>query len=159
MLTGPSGAVTVRQGYLLSGTTYRIPFDAQRADGSYQINIGAGVEDAAGIALGTGGAQSDTFTLALPDLVVSSVTPSTGSARFGDPMGVSWSVKNAGASAATGPWIDNVYLSTTTSVGSGAIYLGSFNAENPGTLAPGGKLHRQGQCDHSGGYVADGGGV
>ena len=47
-LTGPGGAVAVGQGYLLSGTTYAIPFATQRADGAYQLTIGAGVQDAGG---------------------------------------------------------------------------------------------------------------
>ena len=47
-LTGPGGAVAVGQGYLISGSTYAIPFSTQRADGAYQLTIGAGVEDAGG---------------------------------------------------------------------------------------------------------------
>ena len=39
-LSGPGGAVTVGQGYLLGGTTYGIPFAAQRANGAYQFTVG-----------------------------------------------------------------------------------------------------------------------
>ena len=45
-------------------------------------------------------------------------------------------MSNSGTAAATGPWVDNVYLSTTPTLGAGAIYLGSFTAESSGALAP-----------------------
>ena len=41
-LTGPGGAIAVGQGYLISGTTYAIPFATQRANGTYQLTIGVG---------------------------------------------------------------------------------------------------------------------
>ena len=137
-LTGPGGAVTVGQGYLLSGTTYRIPIATQRANGSYQLTVGAGVQDQAGNPLGGSGYQT-TFTVSLPDLVVNSVTPSASSADFGDTLGVSWNVTNNGTAGATGPWTDNVYLSTTPTRGAGAIFLelvhrGSSQGAGPGRV-------------------------
>ena len=73
-LTGPGGAVAVGQGFLLSGDTYRIPVAAQRANGVYQLTIGAGVQAQEGTLLGS--AFQASFTVSLPDLVVSSVHPS-----------------------------------------------------------------------------------
>ena len=122
-LTGPGGALAVGQGYLLSGTTYAIPFATQRANGAYQLTIGAGVQDAGGHPL-TGAPYQATFTLALPDLTVGTVTPSVTSAHFGDTITVGWTVANDGNAGATGPWTDAVYLSTTATLGSGAIFLG-----------------------------------
>ncbi len=52
-------------------------------------------------------------------------------------------VSNNGHASATGPWVDNVYLSPTPTLGSGAIYLNSFTAENPGVLAAGGTYQGQ----------------
>ncbi len=132
-VTGPGGGVTVGQGYLLSGDTYRIPIQAQRANGSYQLTIGTGVQAQEGTLLGS--AVQASFTVSLPDLVVGQVQPSVGSATFGTSLGVGWTVMNQGTAGATGPWVDNVYLSATQALGAGAIYLGSFNAENTGVLA------------------------
>ena len=80
-LTGPGGAIAVGQGYLVSGTTYRIPFATQRANGAYQLTIGAGVQDLAGTRSAAAPTRR-TFTMSLPDLVVSSVTPSATSAAL-----------------------------------------------------------------------------
>ncbi len=131
-LTGPGGAVAVGQGYLLSSDTYRIPIAAQRSNGSYQLTIGAGVQAQEGTLLGS--AFQASFTVSLPDLVVSGVQPSTSSTTFGATINVTWTVANRGTSGATGPWVDSVYLSTTTTLGAGAIYLGSFTAESSGRL-------------------------
>ncbi len=80
---------------------------------------------------------TETSTLAAyPDLTASGVSPSESSARFGDTLSVSWTVTNLGAASATGPWVDNVYLSPAPALGTGAIYLSSTTEENPGMLAP-----------------------
>ncbi len=134
-LTGPDGAVSVGQGYLLSGTTYGIPFAAQRANGAYQFTVGAGVQDLAGNPLGAANVYQTTFTVSLPDLVVTSVLPSTFLVHFGDTLNLTWTVSNDGTAAATGPWTDDVFLSTTPTL-AGAIYLGSYTAEASRTLAP-----------------------
>ncbi len=73
-LTGPDGAVTVGQGSLTSGDTYSIPITPQRANGSYTLTIGTGVQAEEGTSLGS--AFQASFTISLPDLVVSSVQPS-----------------------------------------------------------------------------------
>ena len=134
-LTGPDGPITVGQGYLVFGATYAIPFATQRAVGAYQLTIGSGVQDPGGHALSDAPYQSS-FALALPDLTVNSVTPSVDSAHFGDTITVSWGVTNDGDAGATGPWTDDVYLSTTSTLGSSAIFLGSSTAEAGATLAP-----------------------
>ena len=64
------------------------------------------------------------------------MTPSVNAAKFGDTLNLTWLVTNNGSAAAVGPWTDNVYLSSTPALGSGAIYLSSFTAEPGGTLAP-----------------------
>src|SRR5262249_5047927 len=81
-------------------------------------------------------AYTATFTIALPDLTVGTVMPSASSAHFGDTITVSWSVTNDGTAGATGPWTDSVYLSTTPTLGAGAIFLGSSPEPPSGTLAP-----------------------
>ena len=65
-LTGPGGAVAVGQGYLISGTTYAIPFATQRANGAYQLTIGAGVQDAGGPPARRQRATRSTFTWRCP---------------------------------------------------------------------------------------------
>ena len=140
-LTGPGGAVAVGQGYLVSGDTYAIPIAPQRANGSYQLTIGTGVQAQEGTPLGS--AFQASFTVSLPDLVVSSVQPSVGSTTFGATINIGWTVTNNGTAGATGPWTDNVYLSATPALGAGAIYLGSFTAESSGSLAPSGTYNGQ----------------
>ena len=128
--------MAVGQGYSAQRHHLSHPDRDQRANGAYQLTIGAGVQALAGTLLGT--AYQASFTVSLPDLVVSSVTPSVSSANFGDTLTVGWTVTNNGTAGATGPWVDNVYLSTTPTLGAGAIYLGSFTEENSGALAAGG---------------------
>ncbi len=140
-LIGPGGAVAVGQGTLVSGDTFSVPIAPQRANGSYQLTIGTGAEAQSGAFLGT--AYQASFTVSLPDLLVSSVSPSGGSAKFGGTLNVGWTVTNNGTAGATGPWMDNVYLSTTPALAAGAIYLGSFTAENSGVLAAGASYNGQ----------------
>ena len=79
---------------------------------------------------------TESSTLALyPDLAASAVSPSESSGQFGDTLTVGWTVTNAGQASATGPWVDNVYLSPTPALGSGAIYLGSFTEETSGRFS------------------------
>jgi hypothetical protein len=60
------------------------------------------------------------------DLQVTSVgIPAT--AYAGQPMPVSWTVTNAGSATASGPWLDSVYLSPTSTFSSGnSVPLGSY---------------------------------
>ncbi len=141
-LTGPSGNIPLGQPYLVSGTTYAIPFALERANGTYQLNVGAAVQDLAGGDLGGSGYQAS-YTVSLPDLVTSAVNPSSSSASLGDTLNVGWTVTNSGTAPAVGPWTDNVYLSTTPTLGAAPIYLGSFAAETGGALAAGGSYTGQ----------------
>ncbi len=135
-VTGPGGTIYVYTGYLISGTTYEIPISTTRANGTYQVTIGAGVQDLAGTALGT--AYTTSFSISLPDLAVGAVKPSVASANLGDTVGVSWTVTNNGTAGATGPWQDDVYVSSSSTFGYGAIYLGSVTEQKTGTLSPSG---------------------
>ena len=142
-LIAPDGSsVSVGSGFLVSGTTYHIPVATQRANGTYTLVVGTGVQDLAGSQLGTADTFSDVFTIALPDLVVSGVSASTSSAQFGDTVTVNWTVTNKGAADATGPWNDGVYLSTTPTL-SGAIYLGSANTIGSAIQSPNGFYNGQ----------------
>ena len=117
-----------------SGDTYSIPIAPQRANGSYTLTIGTGVQAEEGTLLGS--AFQASFTISLPDLVVSSVQPSVSSATFGATLSLGWTVTNDGTASATGPWVDDVYLSATPTLGTGAIYLSSYSAQNSGALPP-----------------------
>ena len=106
---------------------------------------------------------TESSTLALyPDLTASAVTPSENSGQFGDTLTVGWTVTNAGQASATGPWVDNVYLSPTPTLGSGAIYLSSTTEENPGSARTQrelqGRKHRGSSREHiaCGRYVLSG---
>jgi hypothetical protein len=69
----------------------------------------------------------------LPDLVVNNVSaPASGFNN--QQILVSWTDQNNGTATANGPWLDNVYYSTSSD-GSNPVLLGSFT--NPSTLAPG----------------------
>ena len=72
---------------------------------------------------------------AYPDLVVNSVgIPNTAYAE--QTMQVSWTVANAGAATANGPWLDSVYLSTSGTFSlNNSVLLGSY--PYVGSLAPG----------------------
>ncbi|WP_270934322.1 CARDB domain-containing protein [Falsiroseomonas oryzae] len=71
---------------------------------------------------------SEAFTITVPpvpDLVVDSVIPAQ-QATAGQPMSVTWTVRNAGTAAATGPWRDYVYLSTSPTNLTSLTHLGTF---------------------------------
>src|SRR5207248_2177872 len=55
-------------------------------------------------------AYSATFAVALPDLVLDSVTPSSSSGVFGSALSLTWKVHNPSGSDAVGPWTDRVWL-------------------------------------------------
>ncbi len=74
---------------------------------------------------------------ALPDLMVTSARtpiPEGGSVTAGGSVNLSWSVKNIGSAAASGSWVDAVYLGATP--GAETTLLDTF-PESPGALAPG----------------------
>ena len=84
-LTGPNGPISVNQPQLVSGSTYSIGFATQITDGVYTLTIAPTVTDYAGNEMdqnqnGVNGEAADvyqtSFSIALPALVVDTVTPS-----------------------------------------------------------------------------------
>jgi RHS repeat-associated protein len=69
------------------------------------------------------------------DLTLTQVTAPT-AATGGQPIAVTWQVGNLGSQAITGTWQDSVYLSTTPSITSSSIRVGS--AAHSGGLTAGG---------------------
>ena len=127
-LTGPSGAITVTQ-VVNTGSpeTYQFRFACQSELGAYEFTVGTSMTDLAGNPLAesyTGG-----FTIALADLELT-VCDSPDSADAGEAIEVSWTVANSGTSAASGSWVDKVYLSYDDAVG-GDLHLGSFSQTGP----------------------------
>ena len=69
-LTGPGGPITPTSVALVSGTTWRISFPAQTADGTYTVSVGPSINELAGNFLGmdqngdglSGDGTNDTFT-------------------------------------------------------------------------------------------------
>ena len=70
-----------------------------------------------------------------PDLVVNSVGIPA-SVYAAQSLPVSWTVINTGSATANGPWLDSIYLSSSSTFSSGnSVFLGSYPYN--GTLAPG----------------------
>jgi hypothetical protein len=69
-ITGPGGPITPTSLALVSGTTWRISFPAQTADGTYTVSVGPNINELAGNFLGmdqngdglSGDGTNDTFT-------------------------------------------------------------------------------------------------
>ena len=69
-LTGPGGPITPTSVALVSGTTWRVSFPAQTADGTYTVSVGPSINELAGNFLGmdqngdglSGDGTNDTFT-------------------------------------------------------------------------------------------------
>ncbi|MGA2033680.1 MAG: CARDB domain-containing protein, partial [Thermoguttaceae bacterium] len=78
------------------------------------------------------------------DLTVSSVT-APASASLGQPLTVSWTVKNIGTSPADQPWYDGVYYSTKNTFDSSAVFLKSVPAGSNSPLAAGGSYTQSAQ--------------
>jgi hypothetical protein len=128
-LKDPAGdAIGVGSPYLVQGNTYRVPFAAPHANGSYSLGVGTTVCDIAGNSLAS--PFSGGFVLALPDLTVSNVAgPAT--AVIGAEVQVTWTVANAGT-ATTGPWSEALYLVTNGVIGA-AQPLKTFTYSTLGT--------------------------
>ena len=121
-LTGPDGSITVQNPVLLSGDTYQIAFASQLAQGTYTLQIAAGVKDL----IGNASSQpfSDSFVIRLSDLVASSISINgSDSATFGQSVPVSWAVTNSGAGTASPAWTDEIWLSQTPTLTNSAILL------------------------------------
>jgi RHS repeat-associated protein len=119
-LTGPGGNIAVSQPQLVSGTRYSIPFPAQTTVGSYTLTIGPSVTNFAGNKIdqdqnGTNHGFSGSFTIALPDLVVTGLTRvSPASPQSGNVVTINWNDVNLGNFATTGSWTDSVTVVNTT---------------------------------------------
>jgi hypothetical protein len=74
----------------------------------------------------------------LPDLVVANVTGPTSGFNSQNVL-LTWTDKNQGAAAATGPWVDNVYAASDA-LGHNLTLLASFTFD--GTLAAGASVDR-----------------
>ena len=135
-LVGPTGTITVNQPQLVSGTTYSITFAPQATQGTYTLTVAPSVADLAGNAM----AQPFTgsFTVALPDLAVTSASAPT-SAVVGSAVPVSWTVTNQNTTnPAIATWTDAVYLSTRSVLDGTAVALLGVSAPPQSPLAAGG---------------------
>ena len=85
-----------------------------------------------------GAISSQATLIESPELVAESVQPATGSAQFGQPLSVTWTVENGGnAVAATASWSDQLYLSTQATLSSSATLLLTENEGSQSPLAAG----------------------
>src|SRR5262249_42594208 len=133
-----------------SGRTVTVQFNAQAAQGTYTLEVAPVIRDVAGNLMdqngdGTGGQANDryvaTVDLQSPDLTVTSVS-GPASARFGDTVNVTWTVRNAGSAPASEHWADRVYLSRDTSFSGDDVALGSMPSDGVTPLAQGGTYTR-----------------
>ncbi len=80
------------------------------------------------------------FELQAPDLIVLNLSVSTSSAQFGQPVQVTWTVKNAGTAAAVPNWTDALVLTTNlNALHQGVTWFTHATAE---PLAPGASYTR-----------------
>jgi hypothetical protein len=78
------------------------------------------------------------ITISTPNLAVTAASFS-GVAIEGDPVTVSWTVKNVGNATASGSWYDAIYLSDSPVLGAGSqIYIRDFSESSQSPLAVGG---------------------
>jgi uncharacterized membrane protein len=77
--------------------------------------------------------SSQSTQILAPDLVADSVTTSTNTTQFGQPILVTWAVHNGGDAPATGSWSDELFLSNQPTLGSSAVLLftQSENSNSP----------------------------
>lgn len=148
VITGPGGSVAVAsvERTDLSNLHYRVRLANQAlVAGAYRMTIGPNIRDFAGNTMNqngntANGEAGDSFTVNfnvnLPNLTVTPVSLSLSSADFGQTLDVTWTVTNTGNEPTTGSWLDRVYLSADTNIGSGDLLLHTFNAP-PAPLNPG----------------------
>ncbi len=139
-LTSPAGTVAVTQPQLISGTTYRISFPQQTAQGTYTLAIASSVTDYAGNAMQQ--PFTGSFTVGLPDLAVTATqTPSSGVEGASTP--VSWTVTDLSmTNPAVSTWTDAVYLSTHPTLDNTATLLLGVAAPPSSPLAADGSYTR-----------------
>jgi len=130
---GPGGINLPSQlvGVSVSGNQATVRFNAQSAQGTYIIRIGPDIEDLVGNKMdqdgnGTPGQASDyylaTVDLQAADLTVTGVSL-PGSAVFGWPITISWTVRNIGTDPAREVWKDQMWLSTDATLSADDIPL------------------------------------
>ncbi|MGA2230388.1 MAG: right-handed parallel beta-helix repeat-containing protein, partial [Tepidisphaeraceae bacterium] len=119
-LQAGSPAINAGNYAAVSGITTDLDGNPRSADG--EVDMGA--------------YEYSASTLALPDLEPQDVSIGTSSAAFGGSVTVTWTDTNIGSAAAAGPWTDDIFLSPTPTLGSGAVLLGSL-ATPPAGLAAG----------------------
>ena len=140
-ISGPAGAIATSSITIteVDAADYTVAFPTQTLEGTYNISIGGpGVLDISENAMTAAYQTSFTisFTTSLPDLVTSSVHPSVGSATFGATLSLGWTVTNNGTASASGPWVDNIYLSTTPRLGQGRSISAHTAPKAPACLLP-----------------------
>ena len=139
-LTDPNSTpIGVSNPIHVSGNTYRITFAPQRINGIYNMTIGPNITDPAGndMTVNAAGAHADSFTVSLPDLViVDPITLGSGTATFGGPLTVDWTVRNDGTAPANDGWTDRVYLSTDNVLSGDDTLLKDVLVTGFGQLAP-----------------------
>ena len=132
VLTAPGGAtIPVGTPALVSGNTYRVTFPTQTALGTYSLAVGPNVLDLAGNPMAA--AATSSFTLALPDLTVTSVSPPT-PITPGQSVTGTWQVKNIGTLAipSGASWTDQVYISALPTFNlATATLIGSATQSGP----------------------------
>jgi hypothetical protein len=120
-IIGPTGTVNVVDVWPISAPQFAIDLPPLPAVGRYAVTLGPDIADAAGLALNQDGDEvageagddvfSQTFDVAMANLAPS-FTGSPADSSFGNEIELSWQVENRGNAAATGNWVDRVWLST-----------------------------------------------
>ena len=154
-IVGPGGPIGFQPPELVAGTVnvYRIRLEpSQFVDGTHDLTIGPDVLDFVGNPMNQDGDGlngepiEDVFTgqvdVFLPDLAVDPPLVDPIGAQFGEDLDVSWTVRNAGASTAAGPWEDTVWLSTDAVPDAGDVLLASIAAGADSPLAVSGTYAR-----------------
>jgi len=146
VIVGPAGPIGFAEPQAIGGATrvYRIQLDiAQFVSGAHDVTIGPQVLDYASNPMNQDGDNingepaEDVFQgqvdVLLPDLAPEAIVVDPTSAFFGDEIEVSWTVRNAGASAAGGAWDDEVWLSADAVLDAGDELLATVpvGADSP----------------------------
>lgn len=82
----------------------------------------------------------DDIAVLSPDLDVVSVLPASSSSIYGQPLSLEWQIQNTGQIGANGPWVERVYLSSTSNSITGAILLGEVSYPGGSVLGIGATL-------------------
>jgi hypothetical protein len=139
-----NGAVSlgdfVRPSTLVAGASYTqsvsvtLPVAADASDVIVVVTNATGSVYEQGATANNQAAAPGPFALTHPDLVAQNVTVPA-SAQSGSSFTVAWSVADSGTGAATGSWVDKVYLSADSTLDASDTLLGTVPA--PSALAVG----------------------